>query len=164
MKSQNRIYLYPGQLTIARNNEEIWTILGSCVSIILHSHQHRVSAVCHAQLPSRLNNASCTSHCPSPCGKPKSNDYKYVTCAFKHMWGQLAAMGIASTFLEVSLYGGASQFPAQDDRLSVGQKNIATAEAQLASHGLIANHRDVGGISHRKILHHSDSGVTNFIR
>ncbi|MBN2719457.1 MAG: chemotaxis protein CheD [Deltaproteobacteria bacterium] len=160
LDASRKIFLLPGQLTIARNHEEITTILGSCVSIVLHSPTAHISAVNHAQQPAKGGGISCRETCPHPCGKAEIPDHKYVTCSFDFIWERLMALGISKGELQVGLYGGATSDAMAGNPYGVSQSNIAAAEAVLASRGLRIHHRDVGGRHARKLRHDSSSGIT----
>ena len=160
MTSGKQFFLYPGQLIIAQHNEEVVTILGSCVTIILHSSRAGISAVNHAQQPAMGSQLSCRDSCPHPCGKAEVPDYKYVTCSMDFMWQRLLKMGITPGELQVSLYGGATSEVMEGNPYNVGEKNIAAAELAIAARGLKIHHRDVGGRLSRKLRHDSASGMT----
>ena len=139
------------------------TILGSCVSIILHSQRARISAVNHAQQPAMGGDISCRASCPHPCGKAAIPDHKYVTCSFDYMWERLMALGVSAHELKVGLYGGATSELMTGSPFSVANKNIEAAEAAIAARGLRIHQRDVGGHLSRKLLHDSETGITRMI-
>lgn len=151
----------PGQLTIAQKGEVIWTLLGSCVSVILYSKRKKVSAVCHAQLPKEGLNSTCKSSCPNPCGKEEGIQFKYVTCSLKYMFNEFKKLGIQKDELEVKLYGGSSILDMDvEHKPRIGQLNILAAKVILEQNNLKINVEDVGGKYPRILTHYSDTGIT----
>ncbi len=160
---KRRVNLLPGQMIIASSNEEIWTILGSCISIVLHSPFRRISAINHAQLPAPGFGEGCPPTCPRSCGLESASDKRYVTCSFELMLTGLRKLNVSPGELDVRLYGGAAMMALKVRGGSVGERNIAAAEKIAASHNLSFHFRDVGGNKPRKLLHNSGTGETRII-
>lgn len=160
---KRRINLLPGQMIIARSSEEIWTILGSCISIVLHSSFRRISAINHAQFPAPGFGDGCPPTCPRSCGLQSSSDNRFVTCSFELMLAELRKLNVSPGELDIRLYGGAAMMALNVGGNSVGERNIAAAEKIVASHNLTFHFRDVGGEKPRKLLHNSGTGETTMI-
>jgi chemotaxis protein CheD len=158
-----RINLLPGQMIVASSNEEIWTILGSCISIVLHSPFRRISAMNHAQFPAPGFGEGCPPTCPRSCGLVSSSNNKFVTCSFELMLSGLRKLNVSPGELDVRLYGGAAMMALNVGGSSVGERNIAAAEKIVAAHNLSFHFRDVGGNKPRKLLHNSSTGETKLI-
>ena len=156
----NRKILLPGQLIISHNGEIIWTLLGSCLSIVFYNPRKQISAVCHAQLPSENSKLSCANSCPEPCGMDEKEDFKYVTCSFKHMLKSFYEMGIKNHEINVGLYGGAHMLNLNASFPRVGDKNISMAKKLLRNNNMIIHKEDLGGNQSRTITHFSDTGIT----
>ena len=56
-----KIFLQPGEVVISTAPQNVWTVLGSCISIVLYSRRLKVSAICHAKLPEQKKNTE--KHC-----------------------------------------------------------------------------------------------------
>ena len=157
----NKLYLNPGQLVIAENTKIVWTLLGSCISIIFHNQEKKISAVSHAQLPYEKSNLSCKSTCPKPCGKDEKDEFKYVTCSFKYMLEEFHNRGIKNKDIEVSLFGGSSMFRHERDMFKIGEMNINKAKELIRQHKLKIVDENTGGNSSRTLTHYSDTGITD---
>lgn len=159
MDVENKIYLLPGDLCVTNSGQIVWTVLGSCVSVIFHNKRTHTSAVCHAQLPHEHGNESCKASCPKPCGREEKKDYKYVTCALKFMKGEFDTLKIQSNEIEVSLYGGAGMTEGSNV-FNIGKKNIAMAKEVLKGYNLTIAYTDIGGGASRSFTHNSFTGET----
>lgn len=154
----NKILLNPGELIICESEQQIWTVLGSCVSIIFYNRRTQRSAICHAQLANNKEILTCSDYCSNPCGRDmQENDFKYVTCAFKHMLNQFEKAGIRKSEIEVSLYGGASMLR-KSELLHIGGKNLKEAKHLIKKNHLRVVNEDTGGTYSRSIILDTKSG------
>jgi len=141
------IYLKPGEQYFAVSPAIVSTVLGSCVSITMHSPEHGKSAICHAVLPEEI----------SP-GEP----FRYVDSAIAAMLRLFDRHGIRKNVLEVKLFGGADILPPSDNSYrerTVGKQNILRAQQIIKREQLSLLSYDVGGTRGRKIIFHTQSGV-----
>lgn len=126
------------------------TVLGSCVAVTMFSASRGLGAICHAMLPTNPG---------------REKDLRYVDTALCHIYEKLLEYGAGSD-LVIKLFGGAQLLnvgaPAADKQ-SVGDQNVAQAEAVLASLGLSVSARDTGGLRGRKLFFCTRSGDV-FIR
>jgi chemotaxis protein CheD len=159
-EAQNKIYLNPGDLVITSKSEIIWTLLGSCISIIFYSPLKKISGVCHAQLPYEKSNLSCKSTCPKPCGKKESDEFKFVTCSFKYMLDTFHEKGISNPEIQVSLFGGSSMFESKNTVFNIGDMNIEKALELINENGLKIVRNETGGNISRSLTHYTDTGIT----
>lgn len=155
-----RINLLPGELVIAKNGETIWTVLGSCVTVILYNSRLKISAVCHAQLPSRTLEIHCSTSCTSPCRQNESCEFKYVSCSIEYMLDQFHKLGIQNREIDVRLYGGANVLELSSDKPRIGDKNVSKAKQILREKGLTIFKEDTGGNKSRSITHLANIGMT----
>lgn len=135
----HNIYLKPGEVLVSRKPVLVSTILGSCVAVTMFSASRGFGAICHAMLPENSG---------------RDNDLRYVDTALRHMYDKIAAFGIGSDLI-VKLFGGAQVLNVGGrtaDRQTVGDQNVAQAEAVLASLGLVVSARDTGGGRGRKLF------------
>lgn len=154
-----KVMLLPGDLIISKEENVIWTLLGSCISIIFYNRRTQLSAVCHAQLPSKDEKYSCKDSCPNPCGKnEKDHDFKYVTCSFKYMLNLFQKSEIQKSEIEVSLFGGANMFNFNTDTLKVGARNIEMAKNLINKSHLRIINESIGGTQSRTITYYSKTG------
>lgn len=156
----NRVVLLPGQLVISDKDEEVWTLLGSCVSIIFYNPQRRVSGVSHAQLPHESMESACKDRCPKPCGRDEKQRFRYVTCSFRYMLEQFNKLGIHNKEIEVSIFGGGNMLNLKKPIDRIGERNVIMAKELISKNNLVIKREDTGGDVSRTIIHHSTSGIT----
>ena len=159
--NNDKIVLLPGQLVVTDRKEIVWTLLGSCLSIVFYSPRKKLSGVCHAQLPKESLNAKCTDSCPSPCGLEEKNDYKFVTCSFKYMLNEFKKAGIGPHEIIVSVYGGAHMLNLNDKLPRIGDMNVEIAKRLLKKNNMKVKTEDIGGVVSRVISHFTETGITN---
>jgi chemotaxis protein CheD len=159
-----RINLGLGAAVVVDQPTTIWTVLGSCVAVVLHVPRLGLSGVCHAVLPEPHDRAGarCSESCPSPCfrGQPMSEDLKYVSCCVRYMLEQLSRRGALKVEMVASLYGGADVVAAISSNRSVGSRNLAVALAMLERENIPIAVSDIGGTKGRTIEHNSGNNQT----
>ena len=97
MREADKIYLYPGDVYISGESKVVWTVLGSCIAIVLYNPRLSISAIAHAQLPEKPDKKKvCIDSCPNPCFHelPDTNEFKFVTCAITYMFAKFHSLGI----------------------------------------------------------------------
>jgi len=143
------INLTPGKLLITKQTTIVSTILGSCVSLCLHSEKLRVGAICHGILPRQT--------------KPTTAGYfPYLDTAVPHMLETMASQfGLTPSELTVKLFGGANVLQTDltgTDGLAIGQQNIAAALEALARFDLAPGVQKTGGTKGYKIFFNTGTG------
>lgn len=150
-KHMCNVYLKPGEIFIARSPALVSTVLGSCVSVILHAPRIGVGAICHAMLPG---------------GKAEQDDFRYVDRAVSYLYNRISALCDGPNDIEAKLFGGANvlNFTVRNDGAgSVGGQNIEAALQALDRLGLRVSAADTGGLQGRKLFFYSHSGEV-FVR
>jgi chemotaxis protein CheD len=142
-----------GELFIADKPTHVWTVLGSCVSVILHDPRKRISAVCHAQLTEKGIVDKDSNYQAS-----EKDDFRYVACAIHHMVNQMLSRGIKKSEIQASIYGGASIISGFSHR--VGEENANAACKVIEKLGIHIIEKNIGGGKSRTIRHFTDSGFT----
>ncbi len=140
------IYLRPGELHVAERPTIVTTVLGSCISVTMFNLEHRMGAICHAQLPEE---------------NESGRALRYVDSSILMMLESLAWYGIRPDELEVKLFGGADILRPGMSRRSgfrVGSKNIEAALRVIHAERLTLVASDVGGNEGRKILFNTHTG------
>ncbi|SNS09570.1 chemotaxis protein CheD [Humidesulfovibrio mexicanus] len=129
------------------------TVLGSCVCATFHHPGRRAGGMFHAMLPDRgmRKNTERTPVCT------------FADLAVEAMVERFRAAGMAPDELVVKLFGGANTMEAAgrselNDMLDVGAKNVRTALAALAAHGLAPTVSDVLGPHGRKLYFATATG------
>lgn len=159
-----RINLGLGAAVVVDQPTTIWTVLGSCVAVVLHVPRLGLSGVCHALLPEPHDKtgARCSESCPAPCfrGQAASDDLKYVSCCVRYMLDQLSRKGALKIEIVASLYGGADVVAAISPDRSVGRRNLAVAHAMLERENIPITISKIGGTRGRTIEHNSGNNQT----
>ena len=162
LRLENRvdINLKPGELYIAKKPMIIKTLLGSCVSVVMHNKRTKVSAISHAQLPGKKECSQCSSHCPVRCLKDSDDDnsFKYVISSTKYMLNKLENMGIERNEIDIKLFGGSNVMKALTRDKTVGESNIEQAHQTLKNLNLKIKGEDTGGDTGRTIYLVSNTG------
>lgn len=151
----SKSFLSLGELIIADQPTHIWTVLGSCVSIILYNPRKKISALCHAQLSENKISGSTNKKSTSTVIK---EDFRFVACSINFMLEKLYAMGIAKNEIYASVYGGANVIVEFTHK--IGSDNSDAAIEVLQKKGIKIVKKDVGGTKSRTIRHFSDTGIT----
>jgi chemotaxis protein CheD len=132
LPSALRHHLNPCMLLAHRNEVEITTLLGSCVSVCLWDPQQACGGMNHYMLP--LWNGE---GLPTP---------KYGNVAIEKLIERMLALGCRKEHLVAKCFGGANVIGDSTGHLLIGERNIALAEELLAIHQIPIIARDVGGL------------------
>lgn len=134
-----------GDCAFARKPVLLTTVLGSCVCATFHHAQNKAGGMFHAMLPDQglrrpHNTRACT----------------FADLAVAAMLERFRQAGMAPAELTVKLFGGANTMEAgaggpNHEMLDVGRKNVDSALAALAAHGLTPTCQDVLGAVGRKL-------------
>lgn len=149
-----RVFLHTGDAYIGVKPTIVSTVLGSCVSISMHSKRARQGVICHAFLPYRAESKKEKG--------PSIQICRYVDTAVDHLLECMLRLGVKKNEIEVKLFGGATGLTTTQVRppsaLGIGNKNVAAALDCLSDKGLYPSRMDVGGNVGRKILFATHSG------
>jgi len=158
--SNSRLTLAVGAAHVSLEPAVVWTVLGSCVAVILYAPARRISAICHASLPLPAEQqATCNAHCPHPCRRRAAGtELKFVSCCIDFMRGGLSRIGISDSMLVASIVGGATQLQDTNVASSVGTRNVTTARELLKRHSIHVGHENVGGTGGRTVTYITDTG------
>ncbi|HET7839856.1 MAG TPA: chemotaxis protein CheD [Rectinemataceae bacterium] len=147
-----RRYLGIGELLVSDEELIVSTVLGSCVSILLHHPRSRLSGICHSQLAERHGEGfDCRDACPHPCGREfdSDNDYRYLSCAAARLMADFDGRGIPRSELRVSLFGGGDMVGVNVFR--IGERNVKKAHKIISDWGLRIAEEDTGGRTSRRL-------------
>lgn len=144
-----------GEVYVVEKPEIVWTVLGSCVAIILYHPQSGRGAICHAQLPHQHEKENyCFDECPRRCNRESKTGVlimKYLDCSFNLMMDKMKEMGFKNNSLQAHLFGGSNALGLTLNGKTVGDKNISLAEELLDRQKIKVLERDVLGNVGRKI-------------
>jgi chemotaxis protein CheD len=137
--------LQPCALIACREELEISTLLGSCISVCLWDSRLGFGGMNHYMLP-RWNGEG---H-PTP---------KYGDIAIEKLIMELMMLGCRKERLVAKCFGGAKVIEDPTDRMQIGARNIALAEELLGTHGIPLIARKVGGPLGFKITFNTKTGL-----
>lgn len=142
-------YVAPGEVLLTADARCITTLLGSCVAIAFHCPRPRLSALCHALLPSAQRWGA----------RPQAGKFRFVDQAVLEMAQAFERHGIEREQIQVKIFGGAHVLRCDSTAsFDVGLKNIEEAERSLAALGFTVKARAVGGERGRKVHFNTVSG------
>ena len=143
-----QVYLRPGERHFAENPTLVTTVLGSCVSVTMHSRRLAAGAICHALLPEGN-------------GEKDTVGFRYVDSSIRRMVGWFDRLGVRRRDIEVKLFGGADLLKVAATcagNATVGHSNIEMAIKTIESEKLRLLASDVGGNAGRKLYFYSHTG------
>lgn len=133
----NKHYLFPGKLAAFKEETQISTLLGSCVSVALFDPETKIGGLNHYLLP-ELG--------PNDMGNPR-----YGTSAIKMLIEEMVRLGASESRLQAKVYGGGNVIAVSPVGESIGRRNIEIAEQLLREHGIRIVEKNVGGESGRTL-------------
>jgi chemotaxis protein CheD len=151
-------FLSIGEVIIATEPSYIWTVLGSCVSVILYSSRKKVSAICHAQMVEKEFSIKIAKSEFNNIKSAIKDDFRFLGCAVNYMINELLLMGIRKTDIVASIYGGGRIIKNMQD---VGLENAESAVKILQDQGVHIIRKDIAGNKTRTIRYYSDTGITH---
>ncbi|MFM2090819.1 MAG: hypothetical protein RLZZ127_1308 [Planctomycetota bacterium] len=135
-------FLLPGEMTWHREPAQVTTLLGSCIAVCLIDPVRHEAGMNHFMVPDARTATGL------PPGKVGDSAIDGLV--------QLARMsGCQPAGLVAELHGGGAvigPLGGGSGALDVGQRNIETARARLAHHGIRIRSQDVGGGEARRIV------------
>lgn len=105
--------------------------IGSCVAIVLYDLKKPLACMIHSVLPEKP-------------GKSTEKG-KYVDSGIEQAIERMIEKGSSINDMEAKLYGGANMFDMKNGAITIGEKNIAKAKAELVSRGIKIAASDTGG-------------------
>lgn len=137
------VFLNPGELHCGYAPARIWTILGSCVSVILWHRRAKYGAMTHYLLPERVDRRD--SH------KGKL-DARYGTDSCELVLQSLQQSGIKAGQCKARIFGGSHMMIAGKPSASaIGHRNAAVAHEFLEEHGIELISESLFGSGHRRV-------------
>jgi len=133
----NKHYLFPGKLAAFKEETQISTLLGSCVSVALFDPEMKIGGLNHYLLP-ELG--------PNDIGNPR-----YGTSAIEMLIEEMLRLGASMNRLQAKVYGGGNVIAVSPMGESIGRRNIEIAEELLREKGIRIVEKNVGGESGRTL-------------
>jgi chemotaxis protein CheD len=146
--------LNPGEYYVTKNDEGIYTTLGSCISACIRDRVSGIGGMNHFMLP-----ASPEEEKWKAAGMGSSN--RYGNFAMEHLINEILKNGGSRKNLEVKLFGGGRIISTMSD---VGMHNIVFARDYIKTEGLLVTSEDVGEVFPRMVVYFPVSGVVRVKR
>ncbi|MBN1769604.1 MAG: chemotaxis protein CheD [Prolixibacteraceae bacterium] len=137
-------YLKQGELAIVSGDTKVFTILGSCVAVVLWDEQTKIGGVNHYLLPNWNNK-----------GAP---DVRYGDVAVTELHDKTILSGAVKRRMVAKIYGGASLLNLGSSTFNIGQRNINIAKEKLKELNIQIIEEEIGGTTGRKILFDPQTG------
>lgn len=136
--SNAHIELLPGDVALGLAGDQLKTLLGSCVSVILTDPRRTIGVMCHIV------------HVGPPTAA-NSHNSAYGQVAMADMCKRLLSIGVTPKLCQAYVYGGGNMFPHLFTRRHVGASNSAWVLDYLAEHQIQIVEQDLGGEGYRKV-------------
>lgn len=142
--------ILPGEYYVTKNDEGVYTTLGSCISACIRDRILGIGGMNHFMLPS-------TDSCEADAWKASSQSSatRYGNYAMEHLINEIMRNGGKRQNLEVKIFGGGRILANMTD---VGERNIIFVRDYLQLEGLQVVSEDVGSIYPRMVVYFPQSG------
>jgi chemotaxis protein CheD len=138
-------YLKQGELAIVSGDTKVFTILGSCVAVVLWDEGSKIGGVNHFLLPNWNNK-----------GAP---DVRYGDIAITELHDKTILSGAVKRRIVAKIYGGASLLKLDKTGFNIGLRNIEVAKVKLRELDIRIVEQITGGNAGRKILFDPQTGT-----
>ncbi len=146
------VKIHIGQLHASRNPVEIFTLLGSCVSVCFHDPVSRIGGMNHILLPGKAD----LDHFDQSA--------RYGINAMEILINKLHKEGAERKKLRAKVFGGAHIIRSVSEADSPGRRNLDFVFRFLEIEGFPVISMDVGGFNARKIFFRTDTGMVRLKR
>lgn len=125
------------EVKVVRSPDTLWTVLGSCVGVVLYDLGVETGGMVHVMLPNSNGDQ----------GRPG----KYADTAIDRLLELVLAAGCSRAGLHAKIAGGGAIFGPLVD-CGIGRRNVEAVRTRLADLGIRIVAGDVGGDRGRKVL------------
>ena len=140
--------LNPGEYYVTKNDEGIYTTLGSCISACIRDRVSGIGGMNHFMLPASVGEGGWKA-----AGLGSAT--RYGNFAMEHLINEILKNGGARQNLEVKLFGGGRIIANMTD---VGLRNIEFARDYIKTEGLRVTAEDVGDVFPRMVVYFPTTG------
>ena len=142
--------ILPGEYCIARRDEAISTVLGSCISACMRDPLTGLGGMNHFMLPEDTTGGE-SAWLDAAAGMAT----RYGSFAMESLLNGLVQRGARRDRSEIKLFGGGQLLQAMSD---VGVRNIVCVRDWLRAEGLKVAASDLGDTAPRRVVYHPASG------
>lgn len=130
--------LMPGDVALGQAGDQLKTLLGSCVAVILTDPRRTVGVMCHIVHVGKANAAN-------------ARNTAFGTVAMQEMFARLRSVGVNPAMCDAYVFGGGNMFPATFRAQHVGDSNVNWVLDFLDAHGIHVVDHCLGGNGYRKV-------------
>ena len=130
--------LMPGDVVLGRTGDQLKTLLGSCVAVILTDPRRTVATMCHIVHVGRPNVAN-------------TGNTAYGVCAMEEMFDRLRGVGLTHRLCQAFVYGGGNMFARLVPGRHVGADNVEWVLDYLHAHHIAVIDHCLGGNGYRRV-------------
>lgn len=142
--------ILPGEFYVTKEDEQLITTLGSCVSACIRDRVFKIGGMNHFMLPE-----SAEMQGQSGTDNLLSNAARYGSYAMEHLINGILRQGGLRKNLEIKVFGGGKIISTMTD---VGVKNIRFVLEYLKTENLPISAQDLGDVYPRKVIYFPQSG------
>lgn len=132
------VELMPGDIGLGDAGDQLKTLLGSCVAVILTDPRRTVGAMCHIVHVGQPNAAN-------------QHNTAYGSVAMHDMFAHLRARAVNPSMCDAYVFGGGNMFPQLFRDRHVGASNVEWVLDYLHDHGITVLDHCLGGNGYRKV-------------
>jgi chemotaxis protein CheD len=130
--------LMPGDVALGQVGDQLKTLLGSCVAVILTDPRRTVAAMSHIVHVGQPNAANL-------------HNTAYGVAALDDMFRRLHTVGVTPRLCEAYVFGGGNMFPHLITQNPIGNNNVSWVLHQLKHHRIAVVDQCLGGTGYRKV-------------
>ncbi len=142
--------LLPGEYYVTRNDEGVYTTLGSCISACISVRINGVGGMNHFMLPASVSRDKYSWRSTS-----LSAATRYGNFAMEHLINEILKNGGQKQNLEVKIFGGGRIMSNMTD---IGMRNITFVRDYLQTEGLKPVSEDLGDVFPRMVVYFPATG------
>lgn len=142
--------ILPGEYYVTKNDEGVYTTLGSCISACIRDTTLGIGGMNHFMLP-----FTGAAEADSWKAASSSAATRYGNYAMEHLINEIMRNGGKRQNLEVKIFGGGQIL---ENMTAVGERNIAFVRDYLKTEGLRVVSEDVGSVYPRMVVYFPASG------
>jgi chemotaxis protein CheD len=142
--------ILPGEYYVTVRDENVATVLGSCVSACIRDRIFGVGGMNHFMLPSNGDQQGVGR------GVDLSASARYGNFAMEHMINDILKHGASRKNLEAKIVGGGRIL---QNMTNIGKRNIEFVREYLQAEGITLIGEDVGDVYPRKVLYDPKRGI-----
>lgn len=145
-----RRFVLPGEIGTTSMGDELITILGSCVALVLWHADTGFGAMSHIVLPQRM-----------PSDRSRAVPGRYAPEAVDALTGVARQRGLHLADFRLCLFGGSSLQQTGGQCRDVGCRNIAAVRDLVAARAAVIVRADLGGNLARRVVLDAESGAVS---